>query len=346
MKRWLALTVAVLTVALAWAAARLRAPHPREHELLATPQTVHWGFYSAALPPVLMVDSGDEVIIEDVPRIAPEVLQTSRHVPPAALSESYRAIWREVKDRVGPHILVGPVYVRGAEPGDTLEVQLVDVQLAIPFGYNFQEPREGVLADETGAPWLRVAPIDLARREALIAPGVHVPVEHPFFGNLGVAPASAERVDSVAPGLHGGNLDDKELVAGTTLYLPVQVRGALFSAGDAHAAQGDGEVDLTALETAARGRFRLTVRKGPRLTAPRAETPEHWIVYGLAESLDEALRAATREAIACILEQAPWLSREEAYMIASVGVDFRIAQAVNGTRTVRGVIPKRLFARR
>ena len=149
-----------------------------------------------------------------------------------------------------------------------------------------------------------------------------VPLDRPFFGIMGVAPPGSGRISSGPPGVHTGNLDNKDLIAGTTLYMPVHAPGALFSAGDGHAAQGHGEVDLTAIETGMRGRFQFIVRKDMKLRWPRAETPTHWIVMGLDPNLDEAMKIAVRETIAFITERFPNLTREEAYMIASVAVDF------------------------
>jgi len=169
-----------------------------------------------------------------------------------------------------------------------------------------------------------------------------VPVDKPFFGIMGVAPDSG-RISSGPPGVHTGNVDNKDLVAGTTLYMPVHAPGALFSAGDAHAAQGHGEVDLTAIETGMRGKFQFIVRKDMKLRWPRAETPTHWIVMGLNPNLEEAMKIAVRETISFITQQFPHLTREEAYMIASVAVDYHVTQVVDGTKGIHGMIPKAIF---
>jgi len=174
-----------------------------------------------------------------------------------------------------------------------------------------------------------------------------VPVERPFFGTMCVAPPpQLGRISSGPPGVHAGNLDNKDLGAGATLYLPVHVTGALFSAGDPHAAQGHGEVDLTAIETNLRGRFQFVVRKDMKLRWPRAETSSHWIVMGLHENLDEAMKIAVRETIDFITQRFPHLSRQEAYMIASVAVDYHVTQVVDGTKGIHGMIPKAIFAAR
>jgi acetamidase/formamidase len=160
---------------------------------------------------------------------------------------------------------------------------------------------------------------------------------------MGVAPpGSAGRVSSGPPGLFAGNLDNKDLVAGTTLFIPVHVAGALFETGDGHAGQGNGEVDITAMETSLVGTFQFIVRKDLKLKAPRGETPTHWISMGLDPDLDEALKMAVREAIDFLVTE-KHLSREDAYMLSSVGVDFNVTQAVDGTKGVHGMIPKTLF---
>jgi acetamidase/formamidase len=174
-----------------------------------------------------------------------------------------------------------------------------------------------------------------------------LPVNRPFFGNMGVAPpAEMGRISSGPPGFHTGNIDNKDLVAGTTLYMPVHVPGALFSVGDPHAAQGDGEVDQFAIETGLRGRFQLVVRKDMKLTWPRGETPTHWMVMGLHPNLEEAMKIAVRETIDFLTKRFPQLTREEAYMIASVAVDYHVTQTVDGTKGVHGMIPKSIFAAR
>src|SRR6185437_2952871 len=240
----------------------------------------------------------------------------------------------------------GPIFVRGAMPGDVLEVRILQIDLATDYGYNRQRPYTGALPDDFTAFWQRIIPIDRKTRTAAVAPGVVIPLDHPFFGTMGVAPPDVMgRISSGPPGVHAGNMDNKELGASSTLYLPVHVPGALFSAGDGHGAQGDGEVDLSAIETNLRGRFQFVVRKDMKLTWPRAETPTHWIVMGLNEDLDEAMKIAVRETINFITQRFPKLSREEAYMIASVAVDYHVTQVVDGTKGVHGMIPKAIFTR-
>jgi len=319
-----------------------------EYTLAPTPQTVHIGNFNAANPPALRVNSGDIVNLEASTQIEPEAVDASGVVPPGAVPQYVRNIYRTVKDRgPGPHILTGPIYVNGAMPGDVLEVRILQIELATDYGYNRQRPYTGALPDDFTAFWQRIIPIDRVHRTATVAPGVVIPLDHPFFGTMGVAPPEVlGRISSGPPGVHAGNMDNKELGAGSTLYLPVHVPGALFSAGDGHGAQGDGEVDLSAIETNLRGRFQFVVRKDMKLIWPRAETPTHWIVMGLNPKLDEAMKTAVRETISFITQRFPKLSREEAYAIASVAVDYHVTQVVDGTVGVHGMIPKAIFAGR
>ena len=317
-----------------------------EYTLAPSPRTVNIGNFNAANPPALRINSGDIVNLEASTQIDPEAVDASGVVPPSAVPQYVRDIYRTVKDRgPGPHILTGPIYVNGAMPGDVLEVRILQIELATDYGYNQQRPYTGALPDDFTAFWRRVIPIDRVHRRAAVAPGVVVPLDHPFFGTMGVAPPEVMgRISSGPPGVHAGNMDNKELGAGSTLYLPVHVPGALFSVGDGHGAQGDGEVDLSAIETNLRGRFQFVVRKDMKLVWPRAETPTHWIVMGLNPKLDEAMKTAVRETISFITQRFPKLSREEAYAIDSVAVDYHVTQVVDGTVGIHAMIPKAIFA--
>jgi acetamidase/formamidase len=318
-----------------------------EFTLMPSPQTVHVGFFLSSLKPALGIASGDIVTIETATHMDPAIVDQSGVIPPSGVPQYVRDIYREVQDR-GPsvHILTGPVEVRGAMPGDVLEVRILEVNLAVPYGFNRFRPDGGALPGEFAA-WARVIPINRAARTAEVARGVTVPLDRPFFGTMGVAPdPSLGRISSGPPGAHTGNLDNKDLTAGTILYMPVHAAGALFSAGDGHAAQGDGEVDLTGIETGLRGKFQFVVRKDMKLVWPRAETPTHWIVMGLHQNLEEAMKLAVRETIDFITKRFPTLTREEAYMIASVAVDYRVTQVVDGTKGIHAMIPKSIFAGR
>ncbi len=341
--------VLLCAVALLFAAVvRVPVLSAAEHTLLPSPQTVHIGYFLSSVKPVLTIDSGDIVTLESAPSIVPSVIDQSGVVPSSAVPQYQRDIYRDVKDRgPGPHILTGPIAIRGAEPGDVLEVRILEVTLILDWGYNRQRPYTGALPDEFTALWSRIIPINRQAKTAEVAKGVVVPVDKPFFGTMGLAPdATMGRISSGPPGVHTGNLDNKDLIAGTTLFMPVHVPGALFSAGDAHAAQGHGEVDLTAIETGMRGKFQFIVRKDMKLAWPRAETPTHWIVMGLHPNLEEAIKIAVRETVDLITKRFTHLTRDEAYMIASVAVDYHVTQVVDGTKGIHGMIPKAIFTSR
>jgi len=317
---------------------------PAIYKLKASPKTVAWGYYAANTPPVLRVHSGDTVEIETLITNSPQRLEAAG-VPPEQVETALREIYKEVTDKgPGGHILTGPVYIEGAEPGDTLEVRIREIRLALPYAYNGFRPGAGFLPDEFPYSRIKIVPLDEERMVARFAPGIEIPLR-PFFGSLGVAPPEAlGRISSAPPWFHAGNLDNKELVAGTTLYIPVHARGALFQAGDGHAAQGDGEVDITALETSLTGVFQFVVRKDMRLRWPRAETPTHFITMGLNQNLDEATRLAIVEMIDFLVTEKR-LSRDDAYMLTSAAADLAITQLVDGNKGVHAMIAKSIFGR-
>jgi acetamidase/formamidase len=337
--------------ALAFAAVHVRGQAPSAepagttHQLKATPKTVAWGYYDAAAAPVLRVQSGDAVEVQTLVTNSPTGLEFAG-VPPAQVEQALRDIYKEVTNRgPGGHILTGPIYVEGADRGDTLEVRIESIKLALPYAYNGFSPRGGFLPEDFPRRKTKIIPLDEKRMVARFAEGIEIPLR-PFFGSMGVAPPeSAGRISSVPPGVHAGNLDNKELVAGTTLFIPVHARGALFAVGDGHAGQGDGEVDITALETSLVGTLRFFVRKDLHLRWPRAETPTHYITMGLDKDLTEATRIAVREAIDFVATE-KGLDRDDAYMLTSVAVDFRITQLVDGTKGVHGMIPKGIFRKK
>jgi acetamidase/formamidase len=318
------------------------APASRMLTLKATPKTIAWGYYDAHTPPVLRIQSGDTVEVETVVTSSSASLERAG-LPPAKVEQSLRDIEREVKDKgPGGHILTGPIYVEGAEPGDVLEVRIQAIRLAIPYAYNAFGPGHGFLPEEYPYPRMRIIPLDEKKMVAHFSDGVEIPL-HPFFGSLGVAPPeSSGRINSGPPWIHAGNLDNKELVAGTTLYIPVHARGALFQVGDGHAAQGDGEVDITALETSLVGTFQLVVRKDLHLLWPRAETPTHYITMGIHEDLNEATKMAVKEMIGFLTSE-KHLSRDDAYMLASVAGDLSITELVDGNKGVHMMIPRAIF---
>ena len=307
------------------------------------PKTVAWGYYDASTPPVLRVKSGDVVEIHTLITSSPARLEAAG-LPPGDVETALREIHQEVTNKgPGGHILTGPVFVEGAEPGDTLEVKIEAIRLAIPYAYNAFSPGRGFLPEDFPYARMRIIPLDEKRMVARFAPGIEIPL-HPFFGSLGVAPPLVSgKISSGPPWIHAGNLDNKELVAGTTLFIPVHAKGALFLAGDGHAGQGNGEVDITALETSLVGTFRLTVRKDVHLRWPRAETPTHYITMGLHEDLNEAAKMAVREMIDFLVSE-KHLSRDDAYMLASVAADLSITQLVDGNKGVHAMISRTLFA--
>jgi len=315
--------------------------YAENYDLKATPKTIVWGYYSAAAKPVLTIHSNDTVRIETVSG-SPARLESSG-VPPNQIPEALRSIYKEVTDKgPGGHILTGPIYVEGAEPGDVLEVRIQKLELTAPFAYNSFRPGSGFLPDDFPSSRTKIIPLDRTRMVARFSDSVEIPL-HPFFGSMGVAPPEANgRINSAPPWIHAGNLDNRELGEGTTLYIPVHTKGALFEVGDGHAGQGNGEVDITALETELTGTFQFVVRKDMHLKWPRAETPAYYITMGLHEDLNEATKLAVREAIEFLATE-KHMSREDAYMLSSVAVDFCITQLVDGNKGVHAMIPKRIF---
>jgi acetamidase/formamidase len=250
-----------------------------------------------------------------------------------------------VKERgPGAHPLTGPIWIEGAQPGDTLEVKIVGFEFLHPYGVSGFIPNSGTLPEDFPYVAFKLVRFDPRAGTAEFSPGIRLKLA-PFFGSIGVAPDPlVGRISSGPPGPHAGNLDNKELVAGSTLYLPVQVPGALLSMGDGHAMQGDGEVTLTALETSLRGTLQVSVRKGKRLIWPRAETPTHYITMGLHTDLDEAARLATREMVDFLVTE-KGMKRDDAYILCSVGVDLHVTQLVDGTKGVHAMIAKSIFLR-
>jgi acetamidase/formamidase len=312
------------------------------YTLKPTPKTVAWGYYDAKATPVLRIKSGDTVEIQTLITNSPKRLEEAG-VPPDQVEQSLRDITDQVKDKgPGGHILTGPVYIEGAEPGDVLEVKILAAKLAIPYAYNAFGPGRGYLPDDFPYAKIKIVPLDEKRMVAKFAPGIEIPL-HPFFGSMGVAPPeSVGRWNSGPPWIMAGNLDNKDLVVGTTLYIPVFAPGALFEVGDGHAGQGDGEVDITALETSLIGTFQFIVRKDMHLKWPRAETPTHYITMGMNDDLNACATLAVREMIDFLVTQ-KHLSRDDAYMLASTAADLHITELVDGNKGVHMSIPKSIF---
>ena len=314
------------------------------HHVAATPETIRLGILDGRIAPVLTVASGDTVTLECLSGSIEVMAEDLAAFP---IPPTLAAIHAAGLPRLGPHMLTGPVAVRGAMPGDMLEVRIEAAEPASDWGYCGIRPLAGTIPDDFDTRYLSHIPIDRLRGVCRLPWGPELQLA-PFFGIMTVAPPVDWGVlSSREPRAFGGNLDNKELVAGSTLYLPVMVAGANFSAGDGHGVQGDGEVCVNALEMSLTGRFTLILHKAqdpatPMLRFPRAETPTHWISMGLHEDLDQAMRQALREMIALICERSR-LSREQAYQSCSLAVDFRVTQTVNGEKGVHGMLPKGLL---
>ncbi|HWH52178.1 MAG TPA: acetamidase/formamidase family protein [Gemmatimonadaceae bacterium] len=317
------------------------------YSLMPTPSTVAWGWYDAAGKPVLTMNSGDEVVVRALSTCSPTSLvraglDSSRV---EQLARDIYAARSTIKPGPGGHILTGPIYVEGADSGDVLEVRFKSIKPAIDYACNSFGPRSGFLPEDfPGESHSKIIELDTVNMIGHFANGINIPL-HPFFGSVGDAPpASMGRINSAPPGIHAGNLDNKELVAGTTLYIPVWTRGALLEIGDGHAGQGNGEVDITAMETSLIGRLQLVVRKDMHLSWPRAETPTHYIAMGIDKDLEQATKLAVRQAIE-LLVQVKGMSREDAYQLVSVSSDVDVTQLVDGTVGVHVMIPKAIFTR-
>jgi acetamidase/formamidase len=313
------------------------------HRLAATPETIRWGLFSADFPPVLTIDTGDTVEIECVSG-GPDVMPppgSDFTVPPTLAAIHNSSIPR------GPgHLITGPVAIRGAHPGDMLEVKIEKIALGADWGFCGFRPLAGTLPDDFSERFLTHIPVNRAARTCRMPYGVELQLA-PFFGVMGVAPKpNYGTISTVQPREHGGNLDNKELGEGASLFLPVWAEGALFSVGDGHGVQGDGEVCINALEMCLTGTFTFTLHRkqgeAAALRYPRGETATHFISMGMHEDLDAAMRTALREMIAFICARTN-LSRDQAYQFCSLAVDFHVTQTVNGEKGVHGMLKKGLL---
>lgn len=303
----------------------------------ASPETCAWGYFDTTLEPVAEIESGATITVETVSGNPENLPPPGFFVPPELLE-----IHAKSPRQLPGHILTGPVAIRGARPGQVLEVRIRDVRLRQDWGWNIIRPLAGTLPDDFPNARRTTIPLDADAGIATLSWGLKLPLR-PFFGVMGVAPPrNWGRISTIQPRAHGGNLDLKELVAGSTLYLPIHCDGALFSCGDGHGAQGDGEVCITAIETALTGTFTLTVRDDMALASPRAETPDHLVTMGLHEDLDRCAERALRDMIDWICSLTG-LSREDAYMLCSLAGDLRITQTVNGNKGVHMMMEKALL---
>jgi acetamidase/formamidase len=306
----------------------------RHHTLPAGAGTCHWGFFDAALPPVLTIESGDTVTMDSVSGPA-DVL------PPEGFEvlAAHRDVLANLEPRARGHIMTGPVAVAGAEPGDVLEIRIEAISPAQNWGYTAIAPLRGTLPEDFPNRKLWHSAIDRQRGVATLPWGQELKLA-PFFGVMGTAPPPSYGLQSsIEPHEYGGNMDLKELTEGSTLYLPVFTAGGLFSVGDGHGMQGDGEVCLTALETALIGTFRLILRKDLDFRLPRAETATHWITLGFDPDLDDAAKIALREMIS-LITKATGLGAEEAYMLCSLACDLRVTQLVDGYKGIHAMLAK------
>ncbi|WP_347557140.1 acetamidase/formamidase family protein [Robbsia sp. KACC 23696] len=346
---------------------RADTPPKQLHTLRATRENVHWGYFDASLRPSLTIDSGDIVYAEAITHHAGDA-------PDLMMDDALHALWRAIPEsdrNPGVHIMTGPIHVKGAQPGDMLEVRYLSMtprcrygsNLAANWGYLYKEmgEKERVTIYELDAaaqyasalyaydfPGTYLTPgtitdCAVCDRQAAL-PGIRVPAR-PHLGTAGVAPAVDGRVSTIPPGRHGGNIDNWRIGAGATMYYPVQVEGALFSVGDPHVSQGDGEVSGTAIESSLNVAMQIILRKDFHFPAPLLETPDCWIVHGFGDQLDQALRGATLDTMT-LLEEHLGLSRNDAYSLISVAGDVGITQVVDSTlgahvRIPRGIFPPR-----
>jgi acetamidase/formamidase len=365
-------------------------PRRPEYFVSAKPENVVWGGFPIDEPPVLTIESGTTVRIDTISQSGatnatadPVTYFGQFGVQPVEVLQDVIDFWasRPNRPQYGPHILTGPIYVNGAEPGDVLEIQVLDLNPRVPYGLNNTAPMGGVLG--TGYPGFRegdpgldipAAPPDaiagifpdvrqhlyrVTKRKgqlvALFSRDIEVPLK-PFMGVMGVAPPAGVFVGSTPaapppalgvqgsgpPGQFGGNMDLHDLTIGSTLYLPVFHPGGQFFTGDSHSAQGDGEVSGTAIEHSLSGVFRFVLHKGKSLEWPRAEDKDYYIMMGIDHDLDRAMRLATLEVVKFLVEERG-LTQAKAFSLASIAVDFHAAEVVDGTQLIVGKIPKDLF---
>jgi acetamidase/formamidase len=345
-------SIAILLTGTMAALAAPAAAQNSDAVLRSTPQTVVWGYITADLPPVLTIKSGQTVRIDTVSHSGllskddPVTFFGAAGIPPDQVLKDATDIYHMVGRVKGlsAHVLTGPLYVEEAAPGDMLEVRIHKFDLRVPYGVNNSGPRTGVLGELLSAPAAKIIKLDPARNVALFSSNIEVPLS-PFMGIMAVAPPrDVLLVSSRPPWRWGGNMDLNKLAAGATLYLPVFNAGAQFFTGDSHAVQGDGEVNGTAIEASLTATLQFIVHEGAgaALRWPRAEDAANYYVMGIDLDLNVAMREATREAVA-FLQERFGLSAADAYALASIGVDFRVAEAVDSTQVIYGTIPKKLF---
>jgi acetamidase/formamidase len=345
---------AVGALALVSSAASQPAPAGNKPDVTlgSTPETVVWGYMSARVAPVLRIKSGTTVRIDTLSHQGlltkddPVTFFGAAGIKPDEVLQDAKDIYQKVPHGKGlsVHVLTGPIYVEGAVPGDALEVRVLDLEFRVPYGVNNTGPGSGVLPDLIATPTPRIIRTDLQRRVALLPGGIELPLS-PFLGIMGVAPPSSLIiVSSGPPGNWGGNLDLRTLTVGSTLYLPVFNDGALFYTGDPHGVQSDGEVDGGALEQSLTATLQFILHKdaGKSMKWPRAEDAANYYTMGLDVDLNTAMKIAVRETVE-LLQAKAGLTAAEAYSVASLGVDFRVGEAVDSVQLIYGTVPKKLF---
>jgi acetamidase/formamidase len=345
-----------------------------DHFVPSRPETVTWGDFPSERAPVLRMRSGQTVRINTLSHAGatqndePVAFLAAMGVPREEVLQDVIDFWKSREGRPregrGGHILTGPIYVEGAERGDVLEVEVISLATRVPWGVNNTSATGGVFANDYPGAMAGEVPLDMqparhlirtgranGREVAFFAPDIQVPMQ-PFMGIMAVAPdyptvgqpgvTVAGVQSSTPPGDFGGNLDLKDLGAGSTLYLPVHHPGGLFYVGDPHGVQGDGEVSGTAIEQSLTGEFRLTVHKGKSISGPWAENDTHWIMMGIDLDLDRAMRKSVRSTVDFLVAE-KGLTPAKALSLASIAVDYRVGEAVDLTQVVTGYIPKEIF---
>ena len=333
------------------------------HTLDASKDTVHWGYFDAARSPALRVESGDLVQVQAITHHAGDA-------PDLLMDERIRRLFRDIPedDRTpGVHIMTGPIFVADARPGDMLEVRYLAMHPRFNYGSNLAASW-GHLYRDFDKERVTIYELDPAANTAhalyaydypgayttpgrITAPGscecvpalagFRIPIR-PHLGTAGVAPAVNGRVSTVPPGAHGGNIDNWRIGAGATMYYPVAVDGALFSVGDPHVSQGDGEISGTAIEASLDVLMQIVLRRDFAFPSPLLEAPDCWIVHGFNEDLDLAMRDASLEML-CFLSDLKGVSRDDAYSLMSVAVDFAVTQVVDGRQGIHARIARSIF---
>ncbi|MEL6438632.1 MAG: acetamidase/formamidase family protein [Cyanobacteria bacterium J06621_8] len=326
----------------------------------STIENVIWGrLFTANDEPILQIKSGDVVTIETISHegIMPDQGDTveffnAAGIEAADILPDQLAVKSQIERTApGPHVVTGPVYINDAEPGDVLEIKTINIDYRVPYGVISNRHGKGALPEEyplnDADIYTKVIPLDTEHnigifRPANGRPDIALPLE-PFMGIMGVAPADPEAaINSIPPGNYGGNIDIKHLTVGSSLYLPVQVPGALFYAGDPHCAQGNGEVALTAIECSLTPTFELIVHKNYPLESPMGETTDAWLAIGLDRDLDEAMKQAVRESLR-IMDEEYGMTKEDALLFGSAAIDYEVSQVVDIVKGIHGVIPKDLL---